>query len=130
MKTASAQNDGTVSPDTPQDREQQLNQLLNRIKGRPTQLASAARVLSVEVDGEVIGHTETSAQAVYFGLPGEARSVSLKDENGVVRAHVLLAEQDVANLDFDRGRITMSIEESDNPAPLRLVVCCNSDEQP
>ena len=46
-------NDGNTT-DTQQDRETRLNRLLEQISARPERLSSPARMLAIEVDGEVV----------------------------------------------------------------------------
>jgi len=87
-----------------------MQRLLARVHSRGSQVAAPATTLKIEVDGEVIGISDTLECPLAFDLPRDARSVTLKDGAGNLRAHVLLQEQPLDDLVFDQGRLALSVQ--------------------
>jgi hypothetical protein len=89
---------------------QQLDRLLGLVDLRRQQTKTPAAALCVEVDGSVLAPSlELSCdKPASLTLPQWARSVTLRDEGGSVRAHVLLQEQTLDRASFDRGRLLLS----------------------
>ena len=95
---------------SPADPALRLARLIEHIQSRPQRVAQAAERLVIEVDGIPIAVAELSRDTARVALPADAVSVSLRDEQGNLRAHVLLQEQQVENALFDQGRVLLSIE--------------------
>lgn len=95
-----------------------MQRLLARVQSRGSQVASPATTLKIEVDGEVIGISDSLECPLAFDLPKDARSLSLRDGGGNLRAHVLLQEQPLDDLVFDQGRLTLTVQT----APSQLIV--------
>ncbi len=68
-----------------------------------------ARQLFVESDGIASGMVETVKTRSHLILPATARSVTLRDERGIVRAFAFCHELYEQRRSFDRSRIAMSL---------------------
>jgi len=116
----------TTGPDARRDRDAQLKGLLERVRSRTARVAAPARSLALEVDGEVIAEADVAMETRVFDMPTDARSLTLRDEDGCPRAHVLLdgeQQQAPAGLTYDNGRIELTLERNDDS--LSLLVRCH-----
>ena len=93
---------------------QHLERLLGMVDQCRQNTKKPACTLCVEVDGSVIAsNVEVSSdQPTSLTLPKWSRSLTLRDEGGSVRAHILLQEQVLNHTAYDRGRLLLSSETS------------------
>lgn len=106
------------------DRATRLRSLLEQARAYRGRLSEAANQLVVEVDGMTVAMTEGRvARPRAFALPFDGRSLTVRDENGCARAHLLL-DQPCMAIDYDGGRLSLSLERDDSARTMTLVLRC------
>ena len=75
---------------------------------RPADLSAPAQSLSLEADGLLLAQNEVCPGCeLHYSLPAETRSITLRDEAGVPRAHLLTSQLNTHV--FDQGRLSLTL---------------------
>lgn len=98
-----------------------LGKLLSHIQTRHQQIQKAPATLDIEIDGNVVSCMEASLGSYACELPQWSRSLSLRDDQGAMRAHILLQEQSFSQAPFDHGRLLVSTSRNED-GTLQLLV--------
>lgn len=94
-----------------------LQKLVTRARNQHLHTQMPARQIQIEIDGSAFTTLETASanpSSLSYELPPWSRSLCLRDENGRLRAHILVQEQQFERAPFDHGRLLVSVARNDN----------------
>lgn len=89
---------------------ERLEALMGMVDNHRKHTRYPANTLNVEVDGEVVAGIQMSADPQEVMLPRWCRSLTLRDDDDVTRAHILVQEQQLEQAPFDQGRLLLSVQ--------------------
>lgn len=100
-----------------------MARLLAEVRAHAAHVQQPAQMLRIEVDGDAVASCEITPRGRIFVVPTEAHSVTLRDQAGVARAHVLVQQDSVLDdAPFDSGRLRISMTRAAEHDALELVV--------
>lgn len=110
------------------DDPRRVDRLLAALESHEHDVSAPAARLILEVDGKTVATIEHGSADVSLRLPPRGRSLTLRDENDVVRGFVLLAEPELEPCDLDGGRIGLTFRREEDGS-VRVAVSAG-DEAP